>query len=122
MENMKRLGFPQVSEEHFKLRTTTSSKEERRMEIAKNYKIVALLGDNLVDMNAAFDKAPENERQHVADSLRLVWGDHYIVFPNATYGDWENALYMDYRKAHPTEKIISLDSIYAIRVRALKQY
>ncbi len=122
MENMKRLGFPQVSEEHFKLKTTTSSKEDRRREIAKNYKIVALLGDNLVDMDAAFDKAPENVRQHAADSLRMVWGDRYIVFPNATYGDWENALYMDYRKAHPEVKSISLDSIYAIRVRALKQY
>ena len=122
MENMKRLGFPQVTEEHFKLKTTTSSKEERRREIAKNYKIVALLGDNLVDMDAAFDKAPENVRQHAADSLRMVWGDRYIVFPNATYGDWESALYTDYRKAHPTEKSMSLDSIYAIRVRALKQY
>ncbi len=122
MENMKRLGFPQVSEEHFKLKTTTSSKEERRREIAKNYKIVALLGDNLVDMDAAFDKAPENVRQHAADSLRMVWGDRYIVFPNATYGDWENALYMDYRKAHPEAKSISPDSVYAIRVRALKQY
>lgn len=122
MENMKKLGFPQVTEEHFKLKTTTSSKEERRREIAKEYKIVALLGDNLVDMDAAFDKAPEMKRQRAADSLRMVWGDRYIVFPNVTYGDWENALYMDYRKAHPQEKNMSLDSIYAIRVKALKQY
>ena len=121
MENMKRLGFPQVSEEHFKLKTTTSSKEERRKEILKKYSIVALLGDNLVDMDAAFDKAPENVRTHSADSLRNVWGDRYIVFPNATYGDWESVLYQNYRNAHGG-KYPPSDSVYGIRNASMKKY
>lgn len=122
MENMKRLGFPQVTEEHFKLKTTANSKEERRREIAKTYKIVALFGDNLLDMDAAFDDAPEKKRTTAADSLRMVWGNKYIVLPNATYGDWETVLYRQYKERHPNEKIVPQDSIYVIRAASMKQY
>ncbi len=122
MENMKRLGFPQVTEAHFMLKTTTSSKEERRREILKTHRIIAFFGDNLVDMDKAFDKAPEAARRRSADSLRKVWGDRYIVLPNATYGDWESALYMDYRKRHPEEKSINMDSIYMLRKNSLINY
>lgn len=123
MENMKRLGFPQVSREHFKLKAgKNSSKEERRKQVEKDHKIVALFGDNLLDMDAAFDGAPEAARRRAADSLRNIWGSRYIVLPNATYGDWENALYMDYQKRHPNEKPMNIDSLYMIRRGSLINY
>lgn len=122
MINMKRLGFPQVTEEHFKLKTTpNSSKEARRLEIEKTHKIVLFLGDNLLDMDKAFDGATEVERQRAADSLRGLWGSRYIVIPNPTYGDWENVLYADYRKRHPSGPI-PVDTMYSIRAASLKNY
>ena len=122
MLNMKKLGFPQVTEDHFMLKTTqSSSKEERRLQVEKNHKVILFLGDNLLDMDKAFDGAEEVARQRAADSLRSIWGNRYIVIPNATYGDWENVLYADYRKRHPSGAI-PVDTMYSIRVSSLKSY
>lgn len=93
MANMRRLGFPQVDSAHFYLRTHTSSKEARRQEIEKRYDVVALLGDNLIDLDSSFDRASPSKRDAEVYRLKDQWGKRYIVFPNAVYGDWEQALY-----------------------------
>jgi 5'-nucleotidase (lipoprotein e(P4) family) len=112
MENMSRLGFPQVTPGHFLFLTDPKkpSKEGRRQMIEKNHAVLVLLGDNLIDLDATFDsnqKLTGGERLHRVDSLANYWGDKYIVFPNEMYGDWESALY-NYR--YPP-----LDSILLIR-------
>lgn len=94
MENMKKLGFPQVEKSHFLLKETKeSSKEGRRKAIAENHKIILLLGDNLSDFAAVYEHLPVQERKHAVDEAAALWGEKFVVFPNAIYGDWENALY-----------------------------
>ena len=46
-ENVRIMGFPQTSDDHFLLRTDERSKEKRRQSVSENYEIVLLAGDNL---------------------------------------------------------------------------
>jgi predicted secreted acid phosphatase len=48
--------LPITDNAHLFLRQTTSSKEERRQNIAATNSIVMLLGDNLGDFSYLFDK------------------------------------------------------------------
>jgi 5'-nucleotidase (lipoprotein e(P4) family) len=113
---MDSLGFPDCKPgdtAHFRflpVKAPTGSKETRRQAITKTDSIIVLLGDNLIDVDKAFDKKSRltqtNElRIHEVDSLHDRWGTRYIVFPNAVYGDWENALYVAYQARHPGVKL-----------------
>jgi 5'-nucleotidase (lipoprotein e(P4) family) len=98
MANLKVLDFPQVQYEHILLKTDQSNKEERRKKVAKNYNVVLLVGDNLNDFTDLYEGQKTYRRDFVTDSLNEVFGDRFIVLPNAMYGDWENALYnYDYK-------------------------
>lgn len=112
MARMDTLGFPfckASNKSNFLFlpkNAPTSSKEPRRQAIAKTDSIIVLLGDNLIDLDKAFDKVGKltqtnQKRIREVDSLRNRWGSRYIVFPNAVYGDWEQALYDDYLSRHP---------------------
>jgi len=114
MLNMRRLGFPQVDSSHFYLKTNTSSKEARRREIERHFDVVALLGDDLIDLDSAFDGASPEKRASEVYRLKDRWGKRYIVFPNAVYGDWEQALYGARR--------LSLEEKDSIRVSKLHGY
>jgi len=96
IENLKKLELPLASDNHLLLRTDENSKRARRNEVMNDHEIVMLFGDNLADFSDVFDgdNTPEH-RTALVDSLRFAFGERYIVFPNAMYGDWLNAL-MDY--------------------------
>ena len=93
MKNLQQQGFPQVDDMHMMVKSTTSDKEPRRQEVAKKYNIVLLLGDNLNDFDDLFFEKPAAERNANVDKSQSFFGSKYIVLPNATYGDWENALW-----------------------------
>lgn len=94
LANMQYLGMPQLDSSHFYLKTTTSGKEERRQNIlAQGYEVVMLLGDNLNDFSMAFEKQDNDRRHVITDSLQGRFGNDFIMFPNAIYGEWEVALY-----------------------------
>lgn len=86
---LKELGFPQVSDESVLLYGT--SKAERRAVAAKDHQIVLLLGDTLHDFDAVFRKAPTDVKRGEVDKNAAHFGADWIVFPNATYGDWSTA-------------------------------
>jgi 5'-nucleotidase (lipoprotein e(P4) family) len=94
--NLKKLGFPDVSDETLLVRTDakTSSKEARRQTVSARYRIVLLMGDNLNDFAEIFQQS-----KTVADRLAAVeqnkaqFGRRFIVLPNVMYGDWESAIY-----------------------------
>ncbi len=94
--SMEEMGFPMIDEEHVFIREEgmASSKESRRANIEQDYEVVLILGDNLEDFSDLF---PVSEgvtaRRDAVDDLRDQWGDKFIVFPNAVYGDWEKAIY-----------------------------
>jgi 5'-nucleotidase (lipoprotein e(P4) family) len=110
-ENMKNLGFPYTDNRdfnnHFLFQgpKAPASKESRRLVVAKSDSVIVLLGDNLIDLDKAFDKIggkyQDNEKRiHEVDSLKSIWGARYIVFPNSIYGDWESAFYQKFADAH----------------------
>lgn len=86
---LKELGFPQVSDDHVLLYGT--SKAERRAVVAKDHQIVLLLGDTLHDFDHVFRKAPTEVKRDEVDRNAARFGADWIVFPNATYGDWSTA-------------------------------
>ena len=93
IKNLQQRGFPQADNRHVMMKNNTSDKEPRRQQVAKTYNIVLLLGDNLNDFdNLFYDKATA-ERNANVDKVQTLFGSKYIMLPNATYGDWENALW-----------------------------
>jgi 5'-nucleotidase (lipoprotein e(P4) family) len=108
VENLRRLNFPFADSAHCIFMDKTSSKEDRRLFVSKNYNVIMLLGDNLNDFTSAFEKKPNDERNQEADRVRKEWGNKFIVLPNATYGEWENALYNYERKLTREQKEILL--------------
>ena len=93
LANLKRLGFPDVSDETLLLQTDGASKEPRRRKIAERFRIVLLIGDNLNDFTDVFERQSVASRSAAVDRLRAQFGTRFIVLPNPMYGDWENAIY-----------------------------
>ena len=93
MRNLQQQGFPQVDNMHMMMRVSGNDKEQRRAEVAKKYNVVLLLGDNLNDFDDVFFEKFVTERNTNVDKVQSLFGSKYIVLPNATYGDWENALW-----------------------------
>jgi len=93
IKNLRERGFPQADSSHILLRTTESSKEGRREMIRKTHEIVLLLGDNLNDLDSAFERKMVEDRFKETDRLKAEFGPRYIVLPNPMYGEWEGAAY-----------------------------
>lgn len=94
--NLKKLGFPDVSDETLLVRTDTAgpSKEPRRRAVSARHRVVLLVGDNLNDFAEVFEQS-----RTVADRIAAVernkdqFGTRFIILPNVMYGDWESAVY-----------------------------
>lgn len=104
LKNLQALGFPQLLPEQLLLSRGTSKKERRQTVKNLGYEIVLLLGDNLADLEAAFEEAPSAERNSLAPQFKEEWGRKFVVLPNALYGDWENSLYKAKNAVSPEEK------------------
>ena len=98
LKNLQQFGLPNADEIHLYTKLGTSSKEARRQQVMDRYEVVLLMGDNLADLSALFDKKTEDERKKNTDLLAAEFGKKFIVFPNANYGDWESSMYKyDYK-------------------------
>ena len=101
IDNLKAVGFPDISNENVLLRQVDannkpiSTKEPRRLEIGKMYRIVTLIGDNLNDLSSVFENKTVIERFTETEKVTKLWGNKFIVIPNAMYGEWENVIYKD---------------------------
>ncbi len=93
IDNLKNVGFADVSAENVILRTIESTKEPRRLAILQKYRIVILMGDNLDDLSNVFERKSVADRFAEVDRVKNDWGKRWIVLPNAMYGTWENAIY-----------------------------
>jgi 5'-nucleotidase (lipoprotein e(P4) family) len=108
---LQKLKLPDADTSHMLFLSNDFSKEPRRQVVMKNYDVVLLLGDNLNDFMQVFEEKPIAERLSETDRLKEEWGKKFIVLPNPTYGDWENALY-DYSDTLPfDQKLIKLKSL-----------
>jgi 5'-nucleotidase (lipoprotein e(P4) family) len=89
--NLERLGLPLRGDiETLLLRTGTSDKSPRRREVAKVYRILLLVGDDMNDF-ANVREAPWNERDALIEKTKDWWGTRWFMIPNPMYGSWERA-------------------------------
>ncbi len=86
MENLNKLGFPQLDDQHIYLREKDSDKEPRRIKISEKYEIVLLVGDNIADFYE--DTNIFGERDSLVTARKNEFGRKFIVLPNAMYGNW----------------------------------
>lgn len=94
LKNLKNTGFPDANNAHLLLKTTTSSKVSRRQQVANQYNIVLLFGDNLSDFSDLYYR--KNDGKTAVEKVMAnpdVFGSKFIVLPNPMYGDWETSLY-----------------------------
>lgn len=104
LKNLKDLGFPNADNAHLMLKSTTSDKEDRRLDVLKTYDVILYLGDNLADFSKIFNKKPQDERNELVDQNAANFGKRFIVLPNSGYGDWESAVKGYNSKATSAEK------------------
>jgi 5'-nucleotidase (lipoprotein e(P4) family) len=104
--NLRKLGFPNPSEERVMVRenNASSSKDSRRSKVASRFQILLFAGDNLSDFNGDFTGKPTAERAAQVDREQAEFGLHFIVVPNPMYGDWENAIYENKSRLSDQEK------------------
>lgn len=94
--NLERLGFPVGGggEDRLLMRGErpdwTSDKGSRRAEVARSYRIVLLIGDDLTDFVTVPDTPGARDRAFERHADR--WGNRWFVIPNPMYGSWERAL------------------------------
>lgn len=109
IDNLKSVGFNDVSTENVLLRVrddkgnNISTKTPRRDFVSQKYRIVMLMGDNLDDFSDVFERKSIADRFAETDKAKTEWGKRWIVFPNAMYGTWENAIY-DYGRLTDAQK------------------
>jgi 5'-nucleotidase (lipoprotein e(P4) family) len=103
IDNLRSVGFRDVSDENVLLKTAESSKEARRQIILAKYRIVMFIGDNLDDHSNVFEKKSVADRFAEVDKAKDLFGRRYIMLPNAMYGTWENAIY-DYGRLTEEQK------------------
>ena len=101
IDNLKKAGFYDVDEDNVLLRTTVSGKDERRDSVAAKFRVVLLAGDNLDDFSSIFERKSIVDRFAETDKMKEMWGNRFIVLPNAMYGTWENAIYEYQRLTEP---------------------
>lgn len=104
LKNLKKFNFPNADNEHLLLKGNSSSKEERKNTIAETHTIVLLMGDNMNDFSAMFEKKNPYDRAKVADDFAGDFGNRFIVLPNPVYGDWEFSLYHFNYSLTPAQK------------------
>ncbi len=103
IDNLKNVGFADISAENVMLRTSGSGKEPRRKMASDKYRIVLLMGDNLDDFSDVFERKSVSDRFSETDKVKELWGKRFIVLPNAMYGTWESAIY-EYQRLTEAQK------------------
>jgi len=93
-KNLIQFGFPFVDDDHMLFKNDkNSSKETRRLVVAKDYKIILLCGDNLADFSAVFDDRENVSFIDTVNKYKTEFGKRFILLPNPMYGDWEKPFY-----------------------------
>jgi len=93
IQNLQKLNFPQIDSAHLLLKTTTSSKIERRNTLRQKYNIALYIGDNLNDFDAVFEDREENFGMKTVDKNKDKFGVDFIILPNPMYGAWVKPIY-----------------------------
>lgn len=87
-------------------RWSSSDKSARRTFVSKDFRIIALIGDDFGDFVSGAKSSPET-RVELAKNSTAAWGSKWFLIPNPVYGSWEAALFNhDYTK--PVSEVTDL--------------
>ena len=67
-------------------------KISRRAMVAKDYRIVLLIGDSFSDLCSEVDTLNTKRRNEIAKAKQKMLGSRWIMIPNPAYGAWQRAL------------------------------
>jgi acid phosphatase len=81
-----------------------TEKSTRRAAIARLFRILLLIGDDLGDFLPGVRTTTE-ERRRLAAPYIARFGERWILLPNPMYGTWESALYAPATPANHTEQL-----------------
>ena len=115
--NIKKLGLPLDSDRDVLLMKDengwTSDKVSRRELIAKDYRILLLVGDQLGDFLPIDETTLElDSRKNLADTYKHMWGSKWFMITNPMYGRWEASIY---NNEYPDTE----DELIQMRLKAL---
>ena len=116
--NIKKLGLPlDVDRDVLLMKDEngwTSDKVSRRELIAKDYRIILLIGDQLGDFLPLDETTLElDSRKNLADTYKHMWGSKWFMITNPMYGRWEASIY---NNEYPDAE----DELMQMRLEALK--
>jgi 5'-nucleotidase (lipoprotein e(P4) family) len=73
--------------------TWDGEKQKRREAVARDYWILALVGDDLGDFIPGVRKTAPEQRVAAAETYIDRFGERWFLLPNPLYGSWESGLY-----------------------------
>ena len=103
-KNLERLGFPMGGNVDTMLFARKkpdwgSAKGTRRAFVAKDYRVLLMLGDNFGDFTDTY-RGSEAERLKAYEDNKARWGREWIMLANPAYGSFESAPFgHDYKKS-----------------------
>lgn len=95
-DNLARHGFPLAADRETVLARggrpgwDSSDKGPRRAAVAREFRVLLQVGDNLGDFLSGIETTPA-ERADLVERHRSWWGSRWIVLPNPMYGSWLDA-------------------------------
>jgi len=96
IRNLTDLGFPDVDDAKVLMKNErpgwTAEKSSRRAEIARDFRIVQLIGDDLGDFVPGAREADPETRLEMVAQYRGRFGHTWYLLPNPLYGSWKKAL------------------------------
>jgi 5'-nucleotidase (lipoprotein e(P4) family) len=82
----------------------TSDKQARRALIARDYRILLLIGDDFNDFISGVNTTVA-ERRALVDQYESYWGERWFVIANPVYGSWERVLTRADHPLTPVERM-----------------
>jgi 5'-nucleotidase (lipoprotein e(P4) family) len=94
-ENLRRLGFPLTPDSVLvrgeRPEWTSRDKSPRRDWVASQYRVLAVVGDDLNDF-VNTQGATASKRDELVAANADKWGSTWFVIPNPIYGSWEDVI------------------------------
>ncbi|MBL4666664.1 MAG: hypothetical protein JKY04_04750 [Sneathiella sp.] len=115
-KNLKKFGYP--INEKFDTVLLRGEREEwgsakgtRRAHVAKDYRVLMLLGDNMGDFIDA-RKATLAEREEILNKYKDNWSSKWIMIANPMYGSWEGASFgYKWRSSDEEKRQMKMDAM-----------